>query len=81
MTESVRTDGVPNEANGALSSWRDGPAKRAILDFVAAASGQDGSEPVAPEERRRRAGARTGRPRRLDDRQRPRRLGHGLLTE
>jgi phosphoglycolate phosphatase-like HAD superfamily hydrolase len=51
MTASVRTDGVPNEANGALSSWRDGPAKRAILDFVAAASGQDGSEPVAPEER------------------------------
>jgi hypothetical protein len=44
MTASVRTDGVPNEAKGALSSWRDGP-------------------------------------RRLDDRQRPRRLGHGLLTE
>jgi hypothetical protein len=41
----------PKEANGALSSCRDGPAKRAILDFVAAASGQDGSEPVAPEER------------------------------
>jgi hypothetical protein len=51
MTASVRTDGVPRKANGALSSWRDGPTKRAILDFVAAASGEDGSEPVAPEER------------------------------
>ena len=51
MTASVRTDGVPDEAHGALSTWRDGPAKTAILGFVAAASGQDGSEPVAPEER------------------------------
>ena len=36
---------------GALSSWRDGPAKQAILEFVAAASGLDGSEPVPVEER------------------------------
>jgi phosphoserine phosphatase len=36
---------------GALSSWRDGPAKQAILAFVAAASGEDGSEPVPVEER------------------------------
>ncbi len=34
-----------------LSSWRDGPAKQAILDFVAAVTGQDGSEPVPVEER------------------------------
>jgi hypothetical protein len=37
--------------SGALSTWRDGPAKQAILDFVAAARGDDGSEPVPPEER------------------------------
>ena len=42
MTASVRTDGVPDEAKGALSSWRDGPAKKAILAFVATACGQDG---------------------------------------
>ena len=37
--------------SAALSTWRDGPAKRAILAFVAATSGQDGSEPVPIEER------------------------------
>jgi phosphoserine phosphatase len=36
---------------GALSTWYDGPAKRAILTFVAAVSGADGSEPVPVEER------------------------------
>jgi hypothetical protein len=34
-----------------LASWRDGPAKQAILAFVAAAAGTDGSEPVPVEER------------------------------
>jgi phosphoserine phosphatase len=34
-----------------LSSWRDGPAKRAIVEFVAWVSGGDGSEPVPVEER------------------------------
>jgi phosphoserine phosphatase len=34
-----------------LPSWRDGPAKQAILEFVAKTSGQDGSEPVPVEER------------------------------
>src|SRR6478735_7579192 len=34
-----------------LTSWRDGPAKEAILAFVAAATGADGSEPVPVEER------------------------------
>ena len=38
-------------AKGALSSWRDGPAKQAILAFVAAAGGEDGSDPVPIEER------------------------------
>jgi phosphoserine phosphatase len=36
---------------GDLSSWRDGPAKRAIVEFVARACGGDGSEPVPAEER------------------------------
>jgi hypothetical protein len=34
-----------------LSSWRDGPAKRAIMEFVARVSGEDGSEPVPVEDR------------------------------
>jgi phosphoserine phosphatase len=51
MNASVRTDGVPDEAKGAMPSWRDGRAKRAILALVAAACGHDGSEPVPPEER------------------------------
>jgi phosphoserine phosphatase len=35
----------------ALSSWRDGRAKQAIVEFVARVSGEDGSEPVPVEER------------------------------
>jgi phosphoglycolate phosphatase-like HAD superfamily hydrolase len=35
----------------ALSSWRDGPAKQAILEFTARVTGEDGSEPVPVEER------------------------------
>ena len=34
-----------------LSSWRDGPAKQAIIDFVARTCGEDGSTPVPPDER------------------------------
>jgi phosphoserine phosphatase len=34
-----------------MNSWRDGPAKQAILAFVAATCGHDGSEPVPVEER------------------------------
>jgi phosphoserine phosphatase len=36
---------------GALSTWRDGPAKQAIVEFVARVCGEDGSEPVPVEER------------------------------
>jgi phosphoglycolate phosphatase-like HAD superfamily hydrolase len=36
---------------GALSTWRDGPAKQAIVEFVARVCGKDGSEPVPVEER------------------------------
>jgi phosphoserine phosphatase len=35
----------------ALTTWRDGPVKQAIIDFVATVTGADGSEPVPPEER------------------------------
>ena len=34
-----------------LSSWRDGPAKQAIIHFVARTCGEDGSAAVPPEER------------------------------
>ena len=34
-----------------LSSWRDGPTKQAIVDFVARTCGEDGSTAVPPEER------------------------------
>jgi hypothetical protein len=34
-----------------LPAWRDGPAKRAIVDFVRRTSGADGSPPVPLEER------------------------------
>ncbi len=34
-----------------LSSWREGPAKQAIIDFVARTCGEGGSSPVPPEER------------------------------
>ena len=34
-----------------LSSWRDGPAKRDIEDFVACVTGADGSEPIPVDDR------------------------------
>src|SRR4051812_45588050 len=34
-----------------LSSWREGSAKNAILEFVTSACGEDGSQPVPPDER------------------------------
>ena len=36
---------------GELTSWRDGPAKQAIVAFVTRAVGQDGSAPVPVEDR------------------------------
>ena len=32
-------------------SWRDGPVRQRIVDFVASVTGADGSEPVPVEER------------------------------
>jgi phosphoglycolate phosphatase-like HAD superfamily hydrolase len=37
--------------NGDLSTWRDGAAKQAIVEFVARVTGADGSDPVPVEER------------------------------
>jgi phosphoglycolate phosphatase-like HAD superfamily hydrolase len=50
MSTSTRSSDAP-AVSGALSTWRDGSARQAILDFVAAARGDDGTEPVPPEER------------------------------
>src|SRR3954471_19961177 len=51
MTTNVRTEHGAGAVNGALSSWRDGRAKQAILAFVAATCGHDGSEPVPVDDR------------------------------
>jgi phosphoserine phosphatase len=51
VSTTARTENGRGGVEGALSSWRDGPAKHAILEFVAATSGQDGSKPVPVEER------------------------------
>jgi phosphoserine phosphatase len=45
------TDGGSAGVVGALTSWRDGSAKQAIVEFVARVTGTDGSEPVPVEER------------------------------
>jgi phosphoglycolate phosphatase-like HAD superfamily hydrolase len=51
VSTTARTENGRGGVEGVLSSWRDGPAKQAILEFVAATSGQDGSEPVPVQER------------------------------
>src|SRR4051812_5537033 len=51
MTTNMSTEHGAGAVNGALSSWRDGRAKQAILEFVATTCGHDGSEPVPVEER------------------------------
>ena len=38
-------------AAGALASWRDGPTRRAVVDFVARVSGEGSAPPVPAEER------------------------------
>jgi phosphoserine phosphatase len=45
------TEHPPDAPLGGLSSWRDGPAKQAIVTFVARVRGEDGSEPVPVENR------------------------------
>jgi phosphoserine phosphatase len=45
------TEHPPGAPLGGLSSWRDGPAKQAIVTFVARVRGEDGSEPVPVENR------------------------------
>jgi phosphoserine phosphatase len=45
------TDDASAALAGGLTSWRDGPAKQAIVAFVARICGADDSEPVPVEER------------------------------
>jgi phosphoserine phosphatase len=49
-TSDVTTNGIGG-TDVALSTWRDGPARRAILEFVAATRGQSEFAPVPVEER------------------------------
>ena len=42
---------TPSSAQDPLSSWNDGPAKQAVLDFVAEATTEGGANFVAPEDR------------------------------
>src|SRR5215207_1561555 len=55
MSPSVRfmvtTEDASSGVADGLSTWRDGPAKRAIVEFVARVTGDDGREPVPVEER------------------------------
>jgi phosphoglycolate phosphatase-like HAD superfamily hydrolase len=45
------TDDASAALAGDLTNWRDGPAKQAIIEFVARVTGADGSEPVPVEDR------------------------------
>src|SRR3954451_2350442 len=45
------TEEVSARAPAGLTSWRDGPARQAIVDFVAETCGRNGSAPVPVEER------------------------------
>ena len=45
---SINAGSVPETA---LASWRDGPARQAIIDFVARTRGDGGAEPVPIEQR------------------------------
>jgi phosphoglycolate phosphatase-like HAD superfamily hydrolase len=47
----TRTVGPAVPVSTTLAGWHDGPAKRAIVDFVSRVDGTDGSEPVPVEER------------------------------
>src|SRR4051812_34929445 len=51
MSTSASTEGRSAAVEGVLSSWRDGDAKRAIVEFVAETCGEGASDAVAPEER------------------------------
>src|SRR3954463_15954328 len=51
MSTSASTEGRSAAVDGVLSSWRDGDAKRAIVEFVAETCGEGSSDSVPPEER------------------------------
>jgi hypothetical protein len=47
----MATAGNTADAPALLASWRDGPAKRNLVEFVSRVNGDDGSEPVPAEDR------------------------------
>jgi len=51
MTAQRPADPATAPLGGELGSWRPGPARQAVLDFVARATGVDGDPPVPPDER------------------------------
>src|SRR3954451_15208923 len=51
MGTSARAGNGSSGTSEALSTWRDGPTKQAILEFVAETCGRNGSAPVPVEER------------------------------
>src|SRR4051794_32854477 len=51
MSTTTKTANGSPIAAEALASWRDGPAKQAIVAFVDKTCGRDGSAPVPVEER------------------------------
>ena len=51
MTAQRPADPATAPPGGELGSWRPGPARQAVLDFVARATGVDGDPPVPPDER------------------------------
>jgi phosphoserine phosphatase len=51
MTAQPPADSPTMSSGGALDSWRPGPARQAILDFVARTSGAGDDPPVPPEQR------------------------------
>jgi hypothetical protein len=49
MSTETSSEAGPRAA--ALSGWRDGPAKRAVVEFVERACGESASAPVPADER------------------------------
>jgi phosphoglycolate phosphatase-like HAD superfamily hydrolase len=51
MTAQLPADPAAARPGGELGSWRPGPARQSVLDFVARTTGADGGPPVPPDER------------------------------
>jgi phosphoglycolate phosphatase-like HAD superfamily hydrolase len=51
MTSDFVAEDVTATTDGALASWRDGPSRQAIVEFLARVTGESGSAPVPGEQR------------------------------